>query len=183
MDAAGDVYHRDLMMGRRQSGLSGHWRDELAALESGLAKLRQKRTAIRGKTDGPGLDELLRATLRRDDLPAIEHDAVRELASGKRLRITATVRSPGGVKWVRLRYRAVNQTLDYATLDMKQPTDGDRYAATVPADEIDPTYDFMYLIEAMDKDGNGKIYPDFEKETPYIVVKLRRDDTKEPPEQ
>ena len=32
----------------------------------------------------------------------------------------------------------------------------------------------MYLSELMDNRGNGKIYPDLEKETPYIVVKLRR---------
>ena len=32
----------------------------------------------------------------------------------------------------------------------------------------------MYLIEVMDNKGNGKIYPDIEKETPYVVVKLQR---------
>jgi hypothetical protein len=26
----------------------------------------------------------------------------------------------------------------------------------------------------MDRLGNGKIYPDLEKETPYLVVKLQR---------
>ena len=32
----------------------------------------------------------------------------------------------------------------------------------------------MYFIEAMDNEGNGRIYPDLNKETPYIVVKLQR---------
>jgi len=32
----------------------------------------------------------------------------------------------------------------------------------------------MYYFEVMDNAGNGKVYPDFEKETPYIVVKLQR---------
>jgi hypothetical protein len=32
----------------------------------------------------------------------------------------------------------------------------------------------MYFIEAMDKDGNGRIHPDLSKETPYVVVKLQR---------
>jgi dienelactone hydrolase len=32
----------------------------------------------------------------------------------------------------------------------------------------------MYFIEVIDNRGNGKIYPDLEKETPYVVVKLQR---------
>ena len=39
---------------------------------------------------------------------------------------------------------------------------------------INRKWDFMYLIEVMDNNGNGKIYPDLNKETPYIVVKLIR---------
>jgi hypothetical protein len=33
----------------------------------------------------------------------------------------------------------------------------------------------MYLIEVMDNCGNGKIYPDLEVETPYVVVQLDRE--------
>jgi hypothetical protein len=32
----------------------------------------------------------------------------------------------------------------------------------------------MYLIEVMDNNGNGRIYPDLNKETPYRFVKLIR---------
>jgi hypothetical protein len=32
----------------------------------------------------------------------------------------------------------------------------------------------MYLIEVMDKNGRGIIYPDFNKEMPYRIVKLIR---------
>jgi hypothetical protein len=32
----------------------------------------------------------------------------------------------------------------------------------------------MYYFEAMDNAGNGRIYPDAERETPYVVVKLDR---------
>jgi len=37
-----------------------------------------------------------------------------------------------------------------------------------------PDGDLMYLIEVMDNRGNGQIYPDFNRETPYIVVRLSR---------
>jgi hypothetical protein len=30
----------------------------------------------------------------------------------------------------------------------------------------------MYYIEAMDTHGHGVIYPDLERRTPYIIVKL-----------
>ncbi|MCX6926617.1 MAG: hypothetical protein NT154_25925, partial [Verrucomicrobia bacterium] len=45
--AAGDFYADDLMMGVRGAALCGHWKDELAALESGLAKLEQQRRDLK----------------------------------------------------------------------------------------------------------------------------------------
>src|ERR1035437_2458598 len=41
--AAGDVYNSDLMMGLAEFDLSGHWKDELAKLKSGLAALERQR--------------------------------------------------------------------------------------------------------------------------------------------
>jgi hypothetical protein len=32
----------------------------------------------------------------------------------------------------------------------------------------------MYFIEAMDRQGNGRIHPDLNRETPYVVVRLAR---------
>jgi hypothetical protein len=88
------------------------------------------------------------------------------------LLITAHVSDAGGVKWVRLCYRSVTQFEDYKTLDMaKTDTDGE-YKAIIPGQDIDAKWDFMYLIEVMDNNGNGAIYPNMEKETPYVVVKL-----------
>jgi hypothetical protein len=50
----------------------------------------------------------------------------------------------------------------------------DRYQAVIPAEHVVPTWDMMYLIEVMDSRGNGKIYPDLNRETPYVVVRLSR---------
>jgi len=95
-------------------------------------------------------------------------------AAAHPLRITAAVSDPAGVKWVRLRYRGVNQHFDYRTLPMHAPAGSDRYEATVPGEELSPRWDFMYFIEVMDENGNGKIWPDLEEQTPYVIVKLRR---------
>ena len=49
------------------------------------------------------------------------------------------------------------------------------YKAVVPAEDVVSKWDFMYLIEAMDNAGNGRIFPDLEKEAPYVVVHLVRE--------
>ncbi len=90
------------------------------------------------------------------------------------LAITAQVRDPAGVKWVRLRYRSVNQQEDYRTLPMLPTGDRDCYQAVIPAEHVVPTWDLMYLIEVMNNRGDGGIHPDFNKETPYIIVRLAR---------
>ena len=259
VEAAGAVYHHDLMFGRRSAGLSGHWKDELEALKRGLAKLREHRKKARptgldagpriahvpvrrgapgkaiqihatlgGKgglrearvgvagrggetfvamkktaeaiysaeipaaavaeglsyfieaTDGAGRRarwpaEPLAVTVTSDtEPPMLTHTPVASAPAEKPLTVTATVRDPAGVKWVRLRYRSVTQFDDYRSLAM-EPTDKDgEYRAVVPAEHVPAKWDFMYFFEVMDHAGNGRIYPDFGRVTPYIIVKLQR---------
>jgi dienelactone hydrolase len=52
----------------------------------------------------------------------------------------------------------------------------DQYHAVIPAEHVLPQWDLMYFIEVIDGRGNGKIYPDLEKEAPYVVVRLQRGD-------
>ena len=87
--------------------------------------------------------------------------------------IRAKVTATAGVKWVHLLYRSVNQDVEYQTLNILHG-EKDTFEAIVPAEQINPKWDFMYLIEFMDNNGKGKIYPDLNKETPYIIVKLIR---------
>ena len=83
-------------------------------------------------------------------------------------------RAPSGIKWVRLRYRSVNQHEDYRTQPMLPTEDKDGYRAVIPPEHVVPTWDLMYLIEVMDNRGHGRIYPDLNTGTPYIVVRLAR---------
>jgi hypothetical protein len=50
----------------------------------------------------------------------------------------------------------------------------DNYQAVVPFNRINPKWDIMYLIEVMDKNGKGMVYPDFNTETPYKILKINR---------
>jgi hypothetical protein len=104
--------------------------------------------------------------------PALQQTPILSTKSGQPLRITARVDDPSGVKWVHLRYRGLNQHQDYQVLDMLPTGKDNEYEATVPGDAIDPHFDFMYYFEVMDNAGNGRIYPDMAKETPYIVVNV-----------
>jgi hypothetical protein len=173
--AAGRVYADDLMMGNRRFGLSGHWRDELAALRRGIEALEQERRTIPLEAkDTSGAAATVSAAGADQQPPVVEHTPVASAGAGEPLRIALRATDPSGVKWVRLRYRHVTQYEDYLTTGMiKDPTSG-VYAAAIPGDFIVTRWDLMYFVEVMDNRGNGAIYPDLEREIPYIIVPVRR---------
>ncbi len=104
--------------------------------------------------------------------PQIAHTPITTALPGEPLSISATVRNATGVKWVRLRYRSVTQLQDYQMLPMLPTDEPDTYRAVVPAVALNPRWDFMYLIEALDNSGNSALFPDLEIQQPYIVVRL-----------
>jgi hypothetical protein len=170
--AAGDVYAADLMMGARSRNLCGHWKDELAALEKGLSALERQRREAPTSTDKPA--PRYQPVARAQDGMVVVHRPVTRAPAGKPLAIAADVRAPSGIKWVRLRFRSVNQYEDYQTLAMTPSGATGHYEATVPGESIPPKFDFMYFLEVMDNRGQGKIYPDLNETAPYIVVRLIR---------
>lgn len=175
VSAAGDIYADNLMMGVCVADLCGHWKDELVSLEKGLVSLEQKRKSF--KPTGPfkkAPHYTVEANVDVEKLFDISHEPGAGVAVGKPLTIKVKASSPSGVKWVRLRYRSVNQEQEYQTLPMLPNGEKDTYQVIVPENQINPKWDFMYLMEIMDNKGNGRIYPDLNKETPYIVVKLNR---------
>ena len=89
--------------------------------------------------------------------------------------VQVKVAAPAGVKWIRLRYRHVNQKEDYQTADMALDAQTGFYAASIPASFIDPHWDLMYFVEIVDSNGNGRIYPDLEVETPYTITSVKRE--------
>ncbi len=175
--SAGDYYADDLKFGVRSAGLCGHWRDELAALEKGLTALERERREFRTSGSSKVAPRYSVALAEGDhDPPTVVHQPVTSAQAGKPLTINAVVNDPSGVKWVRLRYRGVNQYEDYRTLPMSLDlsSENGHYQAVISAEHVGPKYDLMYFIEVMDNRGNGKIYPDMERETPYVVVRLSR---------
>jgi len=147
------------------------------------------RTTIKAKDVTAGLNYLIEASGRSErariepiavavtvdnEAPRVKHEHVTGAPAGEPLSITARVNDTAGVKWVRLRYRSVTQFQDYKTLEMAETGIDSQYKTIVPGPDVDAKYDFMYLIEVMDSNGNGAIYPDMERQAPYVVVKLDR---------
>jgi hypothetical protein len=52
------------------------------------------------------------------------------------------------------------------TADMTPGARTGAYSATIPASFIGRRWDLMYFVEVVDRQGNGRIYPDLELETP-----------------
>ena len=175
VNSAGDYYTNDLMMGVRTADLCGHWKDELEALEEGLKDLQKMREEYKAEGDVKSAPKYKVSLVSdNDEFVKIEHLPVLDAPAGQAITINAKVNAPAGVKWVHLLYRSLNQDVPYQTLEMTLSTEKDTYQATIPADQINPTWDVMYLIEAVDNNGRGKIYPDFNKELPYRIVSLKR---------
>jgi hypothetical protein len=48
------------------------------------------------------------------------------------------------------------------------------YTAAIPGTFIDPKWDLMYFVEVVGKNGAGRMYPDMERELPYVIVAVKR---------
>jgi hypothetical protein len=167
--AAGDMYNDRLPFGARAVGFRQHWKEELALLEKDFAALEAERAKVETRP--------VRKWAPRDpDLkpPVVILKPPTAAAPGQDLLITAAVSAPEGVKWVRLRYRHITQFEDYQTAEMVRDPKTGSYSAAIPAAFIDPKWDLMYFVEAIGTNGAGRMYPDLEREMPYVVVPVKR---------
>jgi hypothetical protein len=94
--------------------------------------------------------------------------------AGQGLDISVKVAAPAGLKSLRLRYRHVTQYEDYETAAMAFHPETGVYTGNIPASFVNAKWDLMYFVEAVGKDGAGRMYPDMETETPYVVVAVQR---------
>jgi hypothetical protein len=159
--AAGDVYSENLAFGAHAVGFPRHWKEERQLLARDFEQLQAERRAAVAKTGAVHFA-----------LPAASGAALsaRLLPVGPSLEIAAQVTAPAGVKWVRLRYRHVTQYEDYETAEMTLDAKTGNYTARIPAAFDSPKWDLMCFIEVVDRKGEGRMFPDLEVETPYVVI-------------
>jgi hypothetical protein len=163
--AAGDVYSENLAFGAHAVGFSRHWKEERQILAHNFEQLQAERQKAVAK---PGARHFaLHAAV---DAPP----SARMLPIRPGLEVAAQVTAPGGVKWVRLRYRHATQYEDYQTAEMTLDAKTGNYTARIPAAFADLKWDIMYFVEVVDQKGAGRMFPDLEVETPYVVVPMPR---------
>jgi hypothetical protein len=170
--AAGDVYRTDLAFGPHNVGFRRHWKEEYTLLQSDFEKLLAERRNAPQRADAkrappPGADT-------ESKPPVAQLQPVAAASPGRDLQIAARITAPAGVKWVRLRYRHLTQFEDYQTAEMTLDSVAGLYKGVIPARFIDPKWDLMCLVEVADKTGVGRMYPDLERETPYVVIAVKR---------
>lgn len=175
VNAADDVYAENIMMGVSVANLTGHWKDELVMLEKGLKDLEQKRSELQSASpDKKAPQYKIASNSDWNERFQISHQRITTLPVDHPLKVRVKATGTSGIKWVELSYRSVNQDVDYQTMRMLSTGEKDTFEAEVPAEQINPKWDFMYFIKIMDNENKGTIYPDLNKETPYIIVKLQR---------
>jgi hypothetical protein len=166
---AGDVYNERLPFGARAVGFRQHWKEELKLVEQDFAALQAEREKVKANPL-PGRP----ARDANAQPPAVTLVPTAAAEPGRDLRITVHVSGPEAVKWVRLRYRHVSQYEDYQTVEMTRDAKTGAFSGAIPAAFIDPKWNLMYFVEAVGKNGAGRMYPDLEREMPYVIVSVKR---------
>ena len=150
-----------------------HWKEELQQLRTNYDRLVAERGAATVTPNARSI-KLTPPALAAEP-PAVTLSGADAALPRQDFVVTATVEPSSGVKWVRLRYRHLTQYEDYQTTPMTAIAGkAGTYQAQIPSSFIDPQWDLMYFVEVMGTNGRGRMYPDLERETPYVVVSVRR---------
>ena len=172
--AAGDFYIEDMWFGTTGRGFPHHWKDEMKTLDSELdGLLTERHSATAGANAKPARIPARDLSAQKPAATFVQRPPA-PAVPGKDYVVQVKFTAPEGLKWIHLRYRHVNQTEDYQTADMSLEAQPGWYIASIPAAFIDPKWDLMYFVEVVDKKGNGRIYPDLDVETPYLVTGVKR---------
>jgi hypothetical protein len=166
--AAGDVYSDNLAFGAHAVGFSRSWKEEHQLLGRDLEHLLAERQAALVKADST--HHALRTVENKP--PAVHLLPVGSAELGRDVEVKVAAQGP--LKWVRLRYRHLTQFEDYATVEMTLDPKTHLYSSRIPASFVNPKWDLMYFVEVVGADGSGRMYPDLDVETPYVVVGVKR---------
>jgi hypothetical protein len=170
--AAGDVYNDKLPFGA-PGYFPRHWKEELQQLHVDFDRLKAARQAAVARP-GAGAVPRPEAGVAGAAPVVTLGSAAQTATSGHDFRVSAKVTSSSPIKWVRLRYRHLTQYEDYQTAEMTSDPAAAAFSGRIPAAFVDPKWDLQYFVEVMNANGRGRMYPDLDKETPYVVVPVIR---------
>ncbi len=152
---------------------ANHWTKEYELLQKAFEEL--KKSTVNNQTTIPSIHSKINSQTVN---ATVIHKAITTVLPNENLNITAKIKSASGIASVKVLFRGLTQFQDYKTIEMKK--DGDNFSAEIPAEilndvieykaETGALWDFMYLIEVIENNGNGSIYPNFETTDPYIIA-------------
>jgi hypothetical protein len=173
IESAGDVYPETLKFGVHRVGFSWHWKEELTRLEEGLERLRE--LPSQAGLDAEVRQRIVRRLAAGPARPlSISVARVPAAKPGRDLTVTASAEGESELEWIRLRYRHLTQFEDFETVEMTRDPATGNYVGTIPGSFIVPEWDLMYFVEAVAKNGDGRIVPNLEQEMPYVIVPVDR---------
>lgn len=173
VDAASGVYNDTLPFGA-PGYFPRHWREELQHLTTDFDTLRAARPSAQPSSNTPATAATTARWPPDGPPPSAVLSSGRAARAGTDFTVSARVTSAAAVTSVRLRYRHLTQVEDYQAADMTFDSESGTYIGRIPGAFIQPRWDLMYFVEVMDVEGRGAMYPDLEKETPYVVVSVAR---------
>ncbi|NUR56801.1 MAG: hypothetical protein HOQ29_20360, partial [Acidobacteria bacterium] len=171
--AASGVYNDSLPFGA-PGYFPRHWREELQHLTTDFDTLRAARPSAQPSSNTPATAATTARWPPDGPPPSAVLSSGRAARAGTDFTVSARVTSAAAVTSVRLRYRHLTQVEDYQAADMTFDSESGTYIGRIPGAFIQPRWDLMYFVEVMDVEGRGAMYPDLEKETPYVVVSVAR---------
>lgn len=173
VDASGDFYIDNMSFGPSGRNFPQHWKDELTQLRAELDQLLAERKAATPRADAKAVSIPVRDS--NPNMPVVAFEAGQPVATPAHdYVVNVKIAAAEGVKWIRLRYRHLNQKEDYQTAEMALDSERGTYSASIPASFIEPQWDLMYFVEIVDRKGNGRMYPDLDVETPYKILSVQR---------
>ena len=149
-----------------------HWKEELRRLETDLERLVAARPPESSERAPKPLSLVRPASEGTPPVAMLAHDG--PAVVGRDFTVSARVTSASEITSVRLRYRHLTQYEDYQTAMMTFDPTTRSYTGRIPGDFVDPEWDLMYFVEVVDANGRGRMFPDLEKKTPYVIVSVQR---------
>lgn len=155
VEAASDVYNKNLAFGVHRVGFSRHWEEELHKLHEGLKDLEAERRKVQPRAKG--------------EAPYIAHVPVRQHVPGRMIRLRATVATDKEPTVVRVASRSDDG--HWSSVDMR-PVGRWQYQADVPLKG--QSEKIRYFIEATDSQGLASSMPAAGADDP-ILIKITSD--------
>ena len=157
----------DLVFGFREKGHDGHWKNDLAAVESDLAGVRQLVREVgearQEKMWWPGGNV-------HPTAPGIEFNPLRhaDAAQDLPLQLKLHQTEKRSLNSVRCFYRIAHQALAFKDIEMQARAGG--YETVIPGSYIDAAWDLMVFFDLRFSDGTATRWPDWRTGTPYLVI-------------